>query len=61
MCLAFVRLRPCRQQLCNEAKRIETEYDATKRRCNEAPKISQAVLGTLGRVESLHDQEVRVS
>ena len=43
-----------------EAKRIEAELDAAERRCNEAPKISKGVLETLGRVESMQIQEVRL-
>ena len=39
---------------------METEYEAAKRSCNEAPKISQAVLGALGRVGSMQAQEVRL-
>ena len=60
VCPAFVRLSPCRQKLFIEAKRIEAEYDAAKRRCDEAPKRSQAVLETLGRVGSMHAQEARL-
>ena len=59
VCPAFVRLSPCRQKLSIEAKRIEAEYDAAKRRCDEALKTSQAVLETLGRVGSIQAQEVR--
>ena len=40
--------------------RIKTEYDAAKRDYDEAPKVSQAVLDTLGRVESMQAQEVRL-
>ena len=40
--------------------RIKTEYDAAKKICNEAPKILQVVSDTLGRVESLQTQEVRL-
>ena len=60
MCPAFVRLIPCRQKLWIEAERIETEYNAAKGRCDEAPKISQAVLETLGRVGSMQAKEVRL-
>ena len=59
VCPAFVRLSPCRQKLCIEARRIEAEYDAAKSRCDEALKTSQAVLETLGRVGSIQAQEVR--
>ena len=59
-CLAFVRLSPDRQTLFIEEKRIEAEHDAAKRRYNEAPGISKAVLETLGRVESMQTQEVRL-
>ena len=60
MCPAFVRLSPGRQTLIIEAKRIEAELDAAERRCNEAPKITKGVLETLGRVESIQIQEVRL-
>ena len=38
--------------------RIKTEYDAAKKNYDEAPKVSQAVLDTLDRVESIQAQEV---
>ena len=40
--------------------RIKTEYDAAKKICDEAPKVFQVVLDTLGRVESMQTQEVRL-
>lgn len=60
VCPAFVRLSPCRRKLLAEAERIEAEYNAAKKRCDEAPKIAQVVLGTLGRVGSLHAEEARL-
>ena len=59
MCPAFIRLSPCRKQLCIEAERIEAEYNAAKRKCDEAPRTSQTVLATLDRVGSIHADEVR--
>ena len=55
---AFVRLSPCRLKLI-EARRIETEYDAAKSSYDQAVEISQVVLDTWGRVESMQTEEVR--
>ena len=57
--LPFVRLSPCRRKLI-EARRIEAEYDAAKGRYDQALEISQAVLETWGRVETMQTQEVRL-
>ena len=53
---AFVRLSPDRQT----AKRIEAEHEPAERRYNEALEITKTVLETLGRVESMQTQEVRL-
>jgi hypothetical protein len=39
---------------------MEAEYDAAKRRYDQAPELSQSVLDTWGRVESMQTQEVRL-
>jgi len=57
---AFVRLSPGRQTLLIEAERLDAELDAAERRYNEALEISKAALETLGRVESMQTQEVRL-
>ena len=51
---------PGRRELLIEARRIEAEYDAVNRSYNEVLEISQVVLDTLGRVESMQSQEVRL-
>jgi len=42
-----------------EARRIEAEYDAAKRSYGQTPEMSQAVLDTWGRIESMQTQEIR--
>ena len=54
--IAFLRLNPCRRTLL-ETRQIENEYNAAKRHYNQALEISQAVLGTWGRVEFMQTQE----
>ena len=57
---AFVRLSPCRRILLIEGKRIEAEYDTAKIAYIQAPEISQTVLETWDRVESMQTQEIRL-
>ena len=57
---AFVRLSPCRRILLIEGKRIETEYETAQKTYNRACEISQTVLDTWGRVESMQTQEIRL-
>ena len=56
---AFVRLSPCRRILLIEGKRIEAEYETAQKTYNQACEISQTVLDTWGRVESMQTEEIR--
>ena len=57
---AFVRLSPCRRILLIEGKRIEAEYETAKTTYDRACEISQTILDTWGRVESMQTQEIRL-
>jgi len=42
-----------------EASRMQAEYDAAKRSCDQMAEVSKAVLDTWGRIESMQTQEIR--
>jgi hypothetical protein len=58
---AFVHLSPCRRELLLRRKfLLETECEATKNSYYQAREVSQAVLNTWDRVESILTQEIRL-